>query len=542
MPSRAATSASVAVAAGTTDATAIALTPWSAWSSSARRSRSRISSSSAVLARVVAARRTDSSAPSSTMPRVRFVFPMSTARSMPRSYVGGMAPPRRPASLAAMRDARHVVIVGGGRLGHPDRDPAAPARRAGAGGDSGRAAGRLGQGVAFGTPDPWHRLNVPAVTMSGLSRTPTTSGSGRACPRTGSPTARHTAATSARCSPRRGAGRRWRSSTSGRASTAVNATGAGGRPSRRHARGRRVARGGRDRHRDRQRAAGDPVVPARRRGERRPAVRARPVGGGGARGGDARRDGAHRRHGPHGDGPRRVVIRGPGSGGSSRCPVTGSCREPTRTRGARVRPAPAVHGRGARHVADPIEEAASASGAHPDGWRQGLDSLRPIHRDLWLRSRRARPAAGSSPTSPRLGDPPLADLGRRRPRHRGLGGGRGARDPGGGPVRYRPGRASGSRRRPAPGRRPTSCSRPGRRVAVGEPAPRRARRAGVGRPGRWTWASTSTSYRLLDPDGGSPRPVYALGPLIRGAVWETIAVPEIRVEAVAIAEQVMAGA
>ena len=26
----------------------------------------------------------------------------------------------------------------------------------------------LGHGVAFGTPDPWHRLNVPAITMSGL--------------------------------------------------------------------------------------------------------------------------------------------------------------------------------------------------------------------------------------------------------------------------------------------------------------------------------------------------------------------------------------
>ncbi len=93
MSSRAATSVSVAVAAGTTEATAIAETPWSAWSSRASRSRSSTSSSSAVLARVVAARRTDSSAPPSTMPRVRFVFPMSTASSMRRSYVGGMGAP-----------------------------------------------------------------------------------------------------------------------------------------------------------------------------------------------------------------------------------------------------------------------------------------------------------------------------------------------------------------------------------------------------------------------------------------------------------------
>ena len=33
---------------------------------------------------------------------------------------------------------------------------------------------------------------------------------------------------------------------------------------------------------------------------------------------------------------------------------------------------------------EPIEEAMRRIRPHPDGWRQGLDSLRPIHRDLWL--------------------------------------------------------------------------------------------------------------------------------------------------------------
>ena len=52
----------------------------------------------------------------------------------------------------------------------------------------------------------------------------------------------------------------------------------------------------------------------------------------------------------------------------------------------------------------------------------------------------------------------------------------------------------------------------------------------------------SATYRLLDADGGSTRPVYALGPIIRGAVWETIAVPEIRAEAVSLATDILAPA
>ena len=71
-----------------------------------------------------------------------------------------------------MRDLRHVVIVGGGasgtlvaiqllRRGGPSLAVTVVEPRA-----------ALGLGVAFGTPDPWHRLNVPAVTMSGLIEDP----------------------------------------------------------------------------------------------------------------------------------------------------------------------------------------------------------------------------------------------------------------------------------------------------------------------------------------------------------------------------------
>ena len=67
-----------------------------------------------------------------------------------------------------MRDARHVVIVGGGPSG--TLTAIQLLRRGGPGLAVTVVEPRadLGRGVAFGTPDPWHRLNVPAVTMSGF--------------------------------------------------------------------------------------------------------------------------------------------------------------------------------------------------------------------------------------------------------------------------------------------------------------------------------------------------------------------------------------
>src|SRR5215218_2743706 len=71
-----------------------------------------------------------------------------------------------------MAEGRRVVVVGGGASGTLT---AIQLLR--------RAAGdvtilivepreRLGTGVAFGTSDPWHRLNVPAITMSGVAEDP----------------------------------------------------------------------------------------------------------------------------------------------------------------------------------------------------------------------------------------------------------------------------------------------------------------------------------------------------------------------------------
>ena len=68
---------------------------------------------------------------------------------------------------------RGVRHRGRRRVRRAGRDAAAPARRRRARGRGGRAPrGELGRGVAFSARDPWHRLNVPAATMSALPDDP----------------------------------------------------------------------------------------------------------------------------------------------------------------------------------------------------------------------------------------------------------------------------------------------------------------------------------------------------------------------------------
>ena len=66
--------------------------------------------------------------------------------------------------------------------------------------------------------------------------------------------------------------------------------------------------------------------------------------------------------------------------------------------------------------------------------------------------------------------------------------------------------------------------------------------AGLARPGPLDLGIDVHPYdfRVRDAAGAEARPLFALGPIIRGSVWETIAIPEIRLEAVRIAEQILA--
>ena len=50
------------------------------------------------------------------------------------------------------------------------------------------------------------------------------------------------------------------------------------------------------------------------------------------------------------------------------------------------------------------------------------------------------------------------------------------------------------------------------------------------------------TWRVRDASGATALPVHALGPLLRGVVWESIAIPEIRSQAAGIATRILAGA
>ena len=46
-------------------------------------------------------------------------------------------------------------------------------------------------------------------------------------------------------------------------------------------------------------------------------------------------------------------------------------------------------------------------------------------------------------------------------------------------------------------------------------------------------------FAALTSDGSSSRQIYAIGPLLRGSLWETTAVPELRNQAMRVAETLL---
>ena len=443
-----------------------------------------------------------------------------------------------------MRDERHVVIVGGGasgtltaiqllRRGGPWLAVTVVEPRA-----------ALGLGVAFGTPDPWHRLNVPAVTMSGLIEDPDHFWRWAGVPHDWFPDratfGRYLGALLAEA--RDGSAVAFEHVRS--RVTAIDAAVPPG-----DAIGVALEVGAA--------MAADAVVVAT--GNELPAVPAflRDV----AASGDPRfvRDpwaGAALEAVMPGETVLIVgtghtamdlaasVIRGRGAG---RVVAVSRHGELPRTHEEPWRPAPRPPLFTPADLAswgDPLAEAAARIRAHPDGWRQGLDSLRPIHRDLWL--------ALDAPTRRRF----VTELRRDWEIHRSR-------------VSAGVGRdieawvAVGTLAIVAAGIRSVASVPDGLRVeteagtwtvahvllATGPDESSSASpilaglvESGVARPGSMDLGIDVdvSTFRLLDPDGGTPRPVYALGPLIRGSVWETIAVSEIRVEAAAIATDILA--
>jgi uncharacterized NAD(P)/FAD-binding protein YdhS len=195
--------------------------------------------------------------------------------------------------------------------------------------------------------------------------------------------------------------------------------------------------------------------------------------------------------------------------------------------------------------ADPIEAVRARFAAYPLGWRQALDSTRPIHRELWLamddatRRRFVREHRREWEIH-RSRLAPVVDRDVRAWEAEGRIELRAARIDGvekteaglrvltdGGPVDV-------VQLLLATGPDESPAASPLLAAIVG---------AGLARPGPLDLGIDvhPYDYRVRDAAGGEARPLYALGPIIRGSVWETIAIPEIRHEAVRIAEQVLAG-
>ncbi|MCX5250308.1 FAD/NAD(P)-binding protein [Streptomyces sp. NBC_00201] len=82
------------------------------------------------------------------------------------------------------------------------------------------------------------------------------------------------------------------------------------------------------------------------------------------------------------------------------------------------------------------------------------------------------------------------------------------------------------------------CTGPGRRFD--DPLWRSLLTSGAAAPGPLGMGVATRDGRLLDVEGRAGRPLFTLGAPRRGELWETTAIPEIRVQAAALARQLLA--
>jgi uncharacterized NAD(P)/FAD-binding protein YdhS len=399
----------------------------------------------------------------------------------------------------------------------------------------------LGRGVAFGTADRWHRLNVPAVTMTGLPEAPDHFW-------------RWAGVEPASFPPR---------ATYGAYLQALLADAVAGSPvelehRRARATGVEDSAGGELRVRLDDGGAVEAAAVVLATGNELPAIP--PFLADVAAAGDERfvRD-------PWANGSldairggETVVIAGTGhtamdvaasvihGRGAARVIAVSRHGELPRTHEDPWRPRPSTPAFTPDDLAtaeDPIAEAMRRLREYPGGWRQGIDSIRPINRELWLSLDEA--------TRRRFVTEHRRDWEVHRSRiSAGV-----ARD-------IAAWEADGTLERHAAALRSVTARPDGLRVEADDrtwiaghvllaTGPSESPSAspllaslvawGVARPGSQDLGLDVDvhTYRLIDSHGRAPRPIYALGPIIRGAVWETIAVPEIRIEAAAIAEGIL---
>ena len=198
-----------------------------------------------------------------------------------------------------------------------------------------------------------------------------------------------------------------------------------------------------------------------------------------------------------------------------------------------------------RTFEDPLVEARARIAGHPNGWIQGLDSIRPITQQLWLAlpaEQRRRFVAEwrrdwevhRSRFGPQMAAEVqgAVDAGRLELRKTAIDGIEPAPD--------------GLRIATTDGRvetvdRVVLASGPTEHPAV-SPFLALSMALGTMRAGPLELGidADPATLRVIDADGSIDLPVWAIGPILRGVLWETIAIPDIRLEAVTVAEGIAA--